>query len=301
MPPLPRLSLAAWSAAALVALVPTWWAWEERLAPEGLPYIVGLVRPYPRFSGTPVLTPLLTHLGAVATAAVTWALPAVLVLAGFVGRLRQANPEAAARRVAWGLVTLAAVRSVSADFTILVLSPEWFADVAGQWGPDQLCYLLAATLVLLAPPGRPSHPAPALQPLGLRAAALAADYAIFLVAWGLVDLLLDGRYRPRSGLLFSWPGLRLEDLALVALLFLYVWIPRGTTPGKRLLGLRVEGAGPGKAALRALLFPVAVLWPTYGLLWLALDVLWSFVDKEGHLLHDRLLDTSVRCSTSRMT
>ena len=74
----------------------------------------------------------------------------------------------------------------------------------------------------------------------------------------------------------------------------WLWEERGTTVGKRLLGPRVEGAGTGKAVLRALLFPVAVLWPSYGVLWLAADVLWSFVDHDGRLLHDHLLGTSVR-------
>ncbi|MFC6679903.1 RDD family protein [Nonomuraea ferruginea] len=168
-------------------------------------------------------------------------------------------------------------------------------------GRAQVCYLIAALLVLASSLGMPRRPGPAAEGTGLRAAALLADYVIFCVALGLVTPLLfesgDFPDFARLGGLLS----RLEsgmlpvgtDLAAVALMFLYVWIPRGTTVGKRLLGLRVEGAGPGKAALRALLFPIAVLWPAYGVLWLAADALWSFADRDGRMLHDRLLGTSV--------
>ncbi|MGI5267761.1 RDD family protein [Nonomuraea sp. CA-218870] len=141
------------------------------------------------------------------------------------------------------------------------------------------------------------RPGPAAEGTGLRAAALLADYVIFCAALGLVmPLLPESRFTGLGGLLSHLESGMLPvgtDLAVVALLFLYVWIPRGTTVGKRLLGLRVEGAGPGKAALRALLFPVAVLWPEYGVLWLAADALWSFADRDGRMLHDRLLGTSV--------
>ncbi|MFC5813883.1 hypothetical protein [Nonomuraea harbinensis] len=54
------------------------------------------------------------------------------------------------------------------------------------------------------------------------------------------------------------------------------------------------GGGGDRAEVgEHLLFPVAVLWPVYGLLWLAADALWSFVDRDGRALHDRLLGTSV--------
>ncbi|MEV4835648.1 RDD family protein [Nonomuraea sp. NPDC049486] len=313
MLPLPRRVLAAWSAAVVVALVPTWWLWEEWLVPELLyvqqgvglenyeehAVIYGMVRLYSSARPTPVLSPLAGDLGAVAEVAYACALPAVLVLAGFVGCLRQGDPEAVGRRVAWGLVAVAAAGPVTApDFSLTVLSPGWIAAVADCWGRDQVCYLLAALLVLAASLGMPRRPGSVPEGTGLRAAALLADYVIFWAALGLVTpLLYESRFAGPGGLLSHLESGMLPvgtDLAVVALLFLYVWIPHGTTVGKRLLGLRVEGAGPGKAALRALLFPVAVLWPVYGVLWLAADVLWSFVERDGQMLHDRLLGTSVR-------
>ncbi|MFI6705168.1 RDD family protein [Nonomuraea sp. NPDC050478] len=304
------LSRAAWAAAVFIALLPTWWLWEEWAAPEPLQTlewagledfeehgdVYGMVRLYSGSKPTPVLSPLVGDLGAVAEVAYWYALPAVLVLAGFLGCLRQGDPEAAGRRIAWGLVAVAAAGPVTApDFSLTVLSPEWFVAMADCWGRDQVCYLLAALLVLAASLGMPRRPGQAAEGTGLRAAALLADYVIFCAALGLVMPLLP-ESRDFGGLLsHGEPGTLPvgQDLALLALLFLYVWIPRGTTVGKRLLGLRVEGAGPGKAALRALLFPVAVLWPEYGVLWLAADALWSFADRDGRMLHDRLLGTSV--------
>ncbi|MDA0632338.1 RDD family protein [Nonomuraea sp. MCN248] len=281
----------------------------EQLTPEtleelewGTTDIYGMVRAFGSVKPTPVLSALADDLGMIAELAYTWALPALLVLAGFLGCLRQSDPEALGRRVAWGLVAVAAAGPVTAvDLSLTVLSPEWFAAMADCWGRDQVCYLLAALLVLAASLGMPRRPGPAPEGTGLRAAALLADYVIFSVALGLVTpLLSDSRRFLHSdgfrGLLSLLEPEILpsgDELATLGLLFLYVWIPRGTTVGKRLVGLRVEGAGAGKAALRALLFPVAVLWPVYGVLWLAADVLWSFVDRDGRMLHDRLLGTSV--------
>lgn len=149
--------------------------------------------------------------------------------------------------------------------------------------------------MLIFPLGSP-RPGPASGVSVLRAAALLADYVIFTTALGLLMPLFSACGLFETGALLSWlrPGTLPvdDDLVMLGLLFLYAWLPRGTTPGKWLVGLRVEGAGWGKAALRALLFPVAVLWPEYGLLWLAADVLWWYAD--GRTLHDRLLGTTVR-------
>lgn len=267
-------------------------------------YVVtyGVVRTFDSFNPTPVLSPLVNDLCVVSNVAYGCALPAVLVLAGFLGCLRQGDPEAVARRVAWGLVVAAAVPTLAQDFALTILSPQWFVAMAGDWGRDQVCYLLAAALVLVASLRMPHRPGATSDGFGLRAAALLADYVIFCVALGLVvPLLYENHdfldFAGFRGLLSHVEAGTLPvgtDLAVVALMFLYVWIPRGTTVGKRLVGLRVEGATPGKAALRALLFPVAVLWPEYGVLWLTADALWSFVDRNGQLLHDRLLGTSVR-------
>ncbi|MFD2357542.1 RDD family protein [Nonomuraea ferruginea] len=258
--------------------------WEEWLTPESLDSlewvgledfeaqgdIYGMVRLYSSSRPTPVLSPLVGDLGAVAEVAYTWALPAVLVLAGLLGCLRQGDPEAVGRRVAWG----GWWRWRRPGRSPRRISCSRFSARSGSWpwptagGRAQVCYLIAALLVLASSLGMPRRPGPAAEGTGLRAAALLADYVIFCVALGLVTPLLfesgDFPDFARLGGLLS----RLEsgmlpvgtDLAAVALMFLYVWIPRGTTVGKRLLGLRVEGAGPGKAALRALLFPIAVLW-----------------------------------------
>ncbi|MGN9787511.1 RDD family protein [Nonomuraea sp. ZG12] len=85
-------------------------------------------------------------------------------------------------------------------------------------------------------------------------------------------------------------------------LFLYFWGSHalgGRTVGKLLLGVRVVGAGTGgrlgvgRAALRALAFPLVVLVPGVGLLWLLVDGLWMLLDAEGRVLHDRLLGAAV--------
>lgn len=110
MLPLPRPVIAAWAAAIVVASVPTWWLWEERLTPEqverewGATTIYGMVRQFNSVRPTPVLSALVDDLGVVAELAYTWALPAVLVLAGLLGCLRQSDPEAvgAAGRVRAG-------------------------------------------------------------------------------------------------------------------------------------------------------------------------------------------------------
>ncbi|MDA0632344.1 hypothetical protein OUY22_02875 [Nonomuraea sp. MCN248] len=153
MSALPRV--AAWSAAAFAAFLPSWWRWEvwRELHPlddkPGLTVIYGLVRPPADFPGTPVLTPLLTDLDTLMEISLRWALPSVLVVAGLLAWLRGGGPEAVGRRVAWGLVAVAVVAPAPViDPAVQVPSFEWVAQVAEGWGPDQVCYLLAAVLVL---------------------------------------------------------------------------------------------------------------------------------------------------------
>lgn len=55
--------------------------------------------------------------------------------------------------------------------------------MADCWGRDQICYLLAALLVLAASLGMPRRPGPAAEGTRLRAAALLADYLIFSIRW----------------------------------------------------------------------------------------------------------------------
>ncbi|MEV4835644.1 hypothetical protein AB0K05_14035 [Nonomuraea sp. NPDC049486] len=155
MPPLPRPLLAAWPVAAVAAFLPSWWRWEvwrELHPPEDerrMTVFFSLVQPPADFAGTPVLTPLLTDLGSIGEVALRWALPAVLVLAGFLACLGRADPEVVGRRVAWGLVVMAVIEPVTVYDPALPLM-EWGGYVVGLWGePHQMCYPLAALLVLV--------------------------------------------------------------------------------------------------------------------------------------------------------
>lgn len=105
--------------------------------------------------GTPVLTPLLIDLGAIGEVALRWALPSVLVLAGLLACLRRGDPELVGRRVAWGLVVMALIEPATVYSPALPLT-EWAGYVAGLWWePQQMCYPLAALLVLIGSMGVP--------------------------------------------------------------------------------------------------------------------------------------------------
>ncbi|QGZ48623.1 MULTISPECIES: RDD family protein [Streptomyces] len=102
---------------------------------------------------------------------------------------------------------------------------------------------------------------------GRRIGALAVDWALcMLIAYGLIT---DG-YSQATG---NW--------ALVILLVLSVLTVGtvGSTPGKRLFGLRVASAGGGRLGiLRVLLRSLLVCLAVPALIW----------DRDGRGLHDRL-------------
>jgi len=147
-------------------------------------------------------------------------------------------------------------------------------------------------------PGRPA-PAIAARPAARLVAAL-VDGAI--VAVGLTVVLAPvalywwSRELPASPVEVSFLGI-VATVALVVLAalagvlyFLYGWGVRGATPGKQMMGLRVEtddGAypiGPGRAGIRVLGYLLSAASLGIGFLMIAIG---------GSGLHDRVAGTRV--------
>ncbi|MFD1536239.1 RDD family protein [Nonomuraea guangzhouensis] len=252
------------------------------------------------------------------------ALPALVVLLGLLACLARRDSGVAARRVAGLLVLISVTGPLVSPYrdsicpeTIPLLSSAWFRAMAGAWGITQLCLLMAAVLVLAASramrPSSGEEPVPSQTGLAWRRAAAAlADYLIVTGVLGIVvgPLWAVVDIGPGShvgyGLLehvgVFQSSVRPADLAIPSGLFLYFWVPHalwGRTLGKRLLGVRVVAAGPGgrlgagRVALRTMAFPLLAFVPGVGLLCLFADGLWTLIDPEGRVLHDRWLGTAV--------
>ncbi|WP_147268780.1 RDD family protein [Sphaerisporangium album] len=318
-------------AAAAVAAFPTWELWRERLQPEEFARayegdIYGLVCLYNGGTTLSPLAPLRRDLEEVMEITEGWAVPAMVVLLGLLACLGPRDPGVTGRRVA-GLLVLSAVIEPLASLhsdrkgcdETLLFSVDWFKGVAGGWGITQLCLLVAAALVFAAP--RAMRSVTTDEPeesqadtVWRQAAAALVDYLIVVaalsavvgVAWPLIDTYF--RVQMGAGLLeradaYVFRGrARPAELAVLAGVFLYFWVQHalwGRTLGKRLLGIRVIAAhtggrpGAGRAALRALVFPLLAFVPDVGLWCLLADGLWMLFDPEGRVLHDRWLGASV--------
>ncbi|GAA3096075.1 RDD family protein [Streptosporangium carneum] len=333
MPQFSRLSrsaTAAWVAAAAIAAFPTWGLWRERPEPEEFTQTSGnIYELICRHSGGTTLSPLAPlrrDLEEVMEITEGWAVPALVVLLGLLACLGRGDPGVTGRRVAGLLVLSAVVEPLASlhsdrkgcDETPL-FSADWFKGVADGWGITQLCLLGAAALVFAASRATRSVTTdepdePQADTVWRQATAALVDYLIVVAAfsavvgaaWPLVDV--GFKVHMGAGLLeradaYVFRGrVRPAELAVLAGVFLYFWVQHalwGRTLGKRLLGVRVIAAhtggrpGVGRAALRALVFPLLAFVPDVGLWCLLADGLWVLFDPEGRVLHDRWLGAAV--------
>ncbi|GHH74514.1 RDD family protein [Streptomyces sulfonofaciens] len=115
--------------------------------------------------------------------------------------------------------------------------------------------------------GLPEHGPGSIAPLGRRVGALAVDWALcMLIAYGL---FAHGDRQALS----NW------TLAVFFVLSLLTVGTVGSTPGKRVLGLRVVAEGGGRlGVLRVLLRSVLLCLAVPALIW----------DRDSRGLHDRL-------------
>ncbi|MEU8104638.1 RDD family protein [Nonomuraea muscovyensis] len=326
MPNDPRLSkpaFLAWLAATAVAAIPTWEEWRFRLRPDAFE-----TRGCMRFGPweTSPLAPLRDDLDGIMANVEAWAVPALLVLTGFLACLAVGDPRRVGRRTAGVLVLIAVIKPATPAYTtpeacgglIPLLSAEWFATVMSSWGSTQLCLLGAAALVLLTTwtmsPTAPERTAvaPSTGVTWRRLVALLVDYAIIIVVLAFVirpalvmtgigtHVHLDFGLSNRTAL--SPDNLELDRLLVLAGVFVYFWAQHtlwGRTPGKRLLRIRLVSAQTtgrptaGKTALRTLFFPLLILEPRVGPLALLVDGLWALLDADGRTLHDRWGNTEV--------
>ncbi|MFD8527688.1 RDD family protein [Streptosporangium canum] len=329
---LSRSALSAWVAAAVVAALPTWELWRERIAAEeftrthaGADPIYGVVGLYDSGTTLSPFAPLRRDLEAVMKTTEDWAVPALVVLLGLLACLGRRDPGMTGRRVAGLLVLIAVIEPLASLYsdreiygeTIPLFSADWFRGAAGGWGITQLCLLAAAALVFAAsrvvrPPIGDETGASQAGTVWRRLAAVLVDYLIAVALLGVVVgpvrplIGLGSGFRMGFGLLVQVDlfqvGTDPEELVILSGLFLYFWVQHalwGRTLGKRLLGVRVTAAqaggrlGAGRTALRTLVFPLLAFVPDAGLLCLLADGLWMLLDPEGRVLHDRWLGTTV--------
>ncbi|MEV4395546.1 RDD family protein [Nonomuraea sp. NPDC049607] len=300
-----RLTLFAWLASLTAAAYPTW---DMHQAEGGASAVLGCIGMplWFRFELIDLVSPPLSDASALARSALQWGVPAIIVLTGLLASVGTGNGGVIGRRVA-GLLTLLAVAGpltplyMSDDgcSMIPVLSNRWFASVLNAYGPYESALLLSALLVLLAT-RTGGHPGPGGF-TGRRAAAFAIDY-LFLVTF--LAAFEPGLSRLDFGLL-NW--LRLDEpTPLLAVVVMFLYVLPGRTFGKQLMRLRVvsdvTGHWPGGrgAAVRALVFPVLVCLPEFGLIVLLVDGLWAVCDPAARTLRDRLAGTRVALDLVRM-
>ncbi|MER7128624.1 RDD family protein [Streptosporangium saharense] len=294
------MSRLVWLVAAVVAAFPTWelWRWRQELGTSEGGEVFVVVCRFGSGSTLSPLAPLRRDLETVEPLVTEWALPALTVLLGLVACLSRRDPGVTGRRVAGLLVMGAAIgplaslygyRGICED-EIPMFGADWFADVAGAWGTTQLCLLMAAALVFVV--SREAREGVVWR----RAVAVLVDYLVICAIFSVVVGLVIGM-SPVNGMGYGFlkrVEARPTNLVVPASLFLYFWVQHvlwGRTLGKRLLGIRVVAprAGAGRMALRSVAFPLLALVPGVGLWCLLADGLWMLFDREGRVLHDRLL------------
>ena len=125
---------------------------------------------------------------------------------------------------------------------------------------------------------------PAVTLWGTATLTLAGEDAVALPPgqWNLLDRLVDA-FNVAPGLIL-WP---LAWLTLALVLWHFVTVAAwGTSPGKRVVGLRMlDGRGERVSSMRALAH--ALMRPVTGAC-LALGPLWALADPERRTLYDRL-------------
>ncbi|WP_162641555.1 RDD family protein [Streptosporangium sp. 'caverna'] len=289
-----------------------------------------------RWSETSPLGPLRGDLDGIMQNVEAWAVPALLVLGGFLACLGRRNPRSVGRRTAGVLVLIAVIKPATPLYSsaeecggpIPILSTEWFATVMSSWGSTQLCLLGAAALVLLvtrmmsdATSSRPE----AASSTGVtwrRPVALLIDYAVVIVVLDFVvspilrltgvDEFLSSIYLD-FGLLneatLSLDNVDLGRLLVLFVVFLYFWAQHslwGQTPGKRLLRIHLISTRTavrptvGRTALRTMVFPFLAFVPVAGPVFLIVDGVWALLDPEGRALHDRWANTDVTRKVSHV-
>ncbi|MFI6732031.1 RDD family protein [Nonomuraea sp. NPDC050451] len=293
------VAIIAWAAALAVAAYSTWDAWQVEY---GSSYaVLGCVGSFGGggFELTTVASALLGDAYDIADLAVLWGVPSILVLAGLLMSAATGNGAVIGRRVAGLLVLIAIVGPASPSYMredgcsgIPVLSGEWFGTVLSAYGPAQYALLCAALLVLSATrTARDTWPSGST---GRRAAAFAIDYVIFVAFLSLFTGQLSGL---DYGLL-NWFRVN-EPASLLAAVAAFLYVLTGLTFGKRLMRIRVVSAETGhwpgwrRAGIRALVFPVLVCVPQFGLAVLLVDGLWAMSDPAARTLRDRLAGTRV--------
>ncbi|WP_371778524.1 RDD family protein [Streptosporangium subroseum] len=265
-----------------------------------------------------------------------WAIPALLVLGGFLACLGHGNPRSVGRRTAGVLVLIAVIKPATPLYasveecggTIPILSTEWFATVMSSWGSTQLCLLVAAALVLLVTrmmSGATSSRPEVASSTGVtwrRPVALLIDYAVVIVVLTFFVspiLRLTGvdEFLPSIHLgfgLLNEATLSLDNvdpkrLLVLFVVFLYFWVQHslwGRTPGKRLLRIHLISTRTtvrptvGRTALRTMVFPLLVFVPVAGPIFLIVDGVWALLDPEGRTLHDRWANTDVTRKVSHV-
>ncbi|MCK2213862.1 hypothetical protein MF672_008670 [Actinomadura sp. ATCC 31491] len=248
---MPPSALLTWLGALCAAAFPTYESWSARTAGTELSVCVS-----DAFSAdgmwhwlvTPVVLALRGDLDALCQIAVTWAVPALVVLAGF----SRWHSAVAGRRTAGALASIAVLGPLvwpywdpAACDTVPMFSGEWLAEVSGQFGGTAVTApLVAAVLVLLATqvlgPAEERPAAPASR-VARRAGAVLIDYwvvvvCVVLVARSSADALEYG--------LWNWLVLDAvvsEPARLLLPVAVIGYVLSGRTLGAWLMGLRGRG------------------------------------------------------------
>jgi hypothetical protein len=245
---LSRLQLFLWLGALGAAAYPTWEVWSALLS-ESLLYTCGGSGYWSESvwqqSFDPLLLPLRADVQALVAPAITWAVPALVVL----WTLRHRHSARAGRQAAATLTLLAVLDTFAVPYfdpeACDVLHPfttAWFARAGDQLGTTDLPLLVAAALLLLAT----QFPSPAERPLATpgRIRSVARWTATCLIAYWAVALVLSASdWDPSSsfvqGLLCwlyqgDWMGV-LRLLAVATVITLITLLPRTRQDWRTLL------------------------------------------------------------------
>ncbi|MBB6475355.1 RDD family protein [Sphaerisporangium rubeum] len=308
------LGLAAW---------PTWEEWRYRLSPEASQLYSCLGGSEHPGTVDALLSPVRGDLGILVGDVEAFAVPALVVVAAFLGCVGRGDARRTGWRAAACLGVVAVVLPVVAVYgkpescgVLPILSREWIAGVVNALGWTQVCLLGAAALVVTASGAAREKGTAAGAAEWRRVTALIVDYVILLVVFSfavqpVLELFGGDQVYLGSGLLNAICLLTSPPdpmvFAVAGLMFVYFWgqhLRWGRTLGKRLLAVRVvavDGGRPvtaGRLALRTVVFPGLVLVPWAGPVALVAAGLAVLVDPQGRLPHDRVAGTEVAAARS---